>query len=157
MAYTEETYMIWNRKWIAVVAVAGLAACGGGDAAEDDAAADSLTVAPAPTPEPVAAAVTFPDGVTQAMADAGKDVFNTGICVNCHMAGAIGGPLAPALNDTAWINIDGSYDAIVSTIKSGVASPKQHPTPMPPMGGGQFTDEQVNQLAAYVFSISRGT
>jgi mono/diheme cytochrome c family protein len=144
-----------NTKWIAVLAVAGAVACGGGDAGDEGAAPDSLAT-PAPPPPPVASGVTFPDGVTQAMADAGQQTFNTGICVNCHMPNAIGGPLAPALNDTVWINIDGSYDAIVSTIKSGVPSPKEHPTPMPPMGGGQFTDEQINQLAAYVFSISRG-
>jgi len=148
--------MIRNRNWVAVLAVAACAACAGGDADDAaDASADSVTT-PAPPPPPVAAAVTFPEGVTQAMADAGQQTFNTSICVNCHMMNGVGGPLAPALNDATWINVDGTYDAIVGVIKTGVATPKEHPAPMPPMGGGQFTDEQVNQLAAYVFSISRG-
>jgi mono/diheme cytochrome c family protein len=37
-----------------------------------------------------------------------------------------------------------------------VVAQKQHPSPMPPMGGAQLTEEQVRALAAYIYSISHG-
>jgi mono/diheme cytochrome c family protein len=36
-----------------------------------------------------------------------------------------------------------------------VPTPKQHPAPMPARGGGQITDDQVREVAAYIYSISR--
>jgi len=134
-----------------------LAACGGGNDAANQAAVDT-TAAPVAAPAAPAAAsnVQLPEGVTPEMVAQGHEIFNTNICHSCHMQDAVGGPLAPALNDGTWINIDGSYNSIVGLIKSGVAQPMQHPTPMPPMGGAQLTDDQINSLAAYVYSISHG-
>ena len=135
-----------------------LSACGGGDnnasqAAGDTAAAPAQPAAPS---APAASNVQLPAGVTPEMVAQGQEIFNTNICWSCHQQNAVGGPLAPALNDTTWLNIDGSYDAIVSTIKTGVPQPKQHPSPMPPMGGAQLTEDQIKALAAYVYSISHG-
>jgi mono/diheme cytochrome c family protein len=62
--------------------------------------------------------------------------------------------LAPDLTDAAWLNIDGSVEAIVRLVKEGVAQPKEHPAPMPPMGGAQLTDAEVQAVAAYVKSLS---
>ena len=72
------------------------------------------------------------------------------------MHDGVGGPLAPPLNDTTWLNVDGSYDAIVGLIKSGVPQPKQFPAAMPAMGGAQLTEDQIKALAAYVYSIGHG-
>lgn len=132
-----------------------LGACGGGDQAANQTPADTAA-APAAQPAAPASNVTLPPGVTPEMVAQGKEIFNSNICWSCHQQNAVGGPLAPALNDTVWLNIDGSYDAIVSTIKTGVPQPKQHPAPMPPMGGAQLTEEQIKALAAYVYSISHG-
>ena len=41
------------------------------------------------------------------------------------------------------------------TGSKGVPQPKQHPAPMPAKGGAPLTDEQVKQVSAYVYSISR--
>ena len=71
--------------------------------------------------------------------------------LSCTIAGT---PAAPSLADAEWLNISGSYDEIVQTIHTGVPKPKAHPGSMPPLGGGSFTDDQVRQLAAYVFALS---
>ncbi|HEU0013160.1 MAG TPA: c-type cytochrome [Longimicrobium sp.] len=94
-----------------------------------------------------------PAGVTQAMVDEGQQNF--GLCAGCHGQGGTGSPAAPALNDAEWINISGQYPEIVTIITSGVPAPRQHPAPMPPRGGGSFTDAQVRSLAAYVYALSR--
>lgn len=85
----------------------------------------------------------------------GKKIFSgQGNCYTCHGADAKGTPLAPDLTDTTWLQIDGSYDAIVGLITKGVPQPKEHPAPMPPMGGAQLSQEQVCAVGAYVYSLS---
>ncbi|CAN5774745.1 hypothetical protein BH23GEM10_BH23GEM10_11210 [soil metagenome] len=105
---------------------------------------------------PSLADVALPDGVTQDMVAAGDGIFNgIATCHACHGQRAAGGPLAPALNESDWIHIDGSFDSIVQIIAAGVPAPQQFPAPMPPMGGSALSDEQVRQVAAYVYAISR--
>jgi mono/diheme cytochrome c family protein len=101
------------------------------------------------------ASVQLPAGVTQEMVSAGQQLFSSSTCWTCHGANGTGGQLAPPLNDAQWLNIDGSYDAIVATVANGVPQQKQYPAPMPPKGGAPLTDEQVRQVAAYVFALSR--
>lgn len=106
-------------------------------------------------PQPVAQ-VELPAGVTQAMVSAGEQVFSgPGTCFACHGANGAGTPLAPALNDAEWLNIDGSFDAIVQLVTNGVAQPKQAAVPMAPRGGSSISDEQVREVSAYVYTISR--
>jgi hypothetical protein len=45
----------------------------------------------------------------------------------------------------------------LSRVTNGVPNPKQHPGPMPPLGGAQRTPEQVRAVAAYVYSLSHPT
>lgn len=94
-----------------------------------------------------------PAGVTQAMVEEGSKLF-ANPCAACHGPAAQGTPAAPSLADAEWLNISGSFDEIVQTIHTGVPQPKSHPGSMPPLGGGSFTDDQVRQLAAYVFALS---
>ena len=125
-----------------------------------------LAMAAAPDPPPVVAGIgggagatptlppdIAPPGVTQAMVEEGQQLFGT-VCSACHGAGGVGSPAGPVLNDQEWIHISGSYDEIVSIIQSGVPAPRQFPAAMPPLGGGNFTPEQVRALAAYVFALS---
>jgi mono/diheme cytochrome c family protein len=102
------------------------------------------------------AAVDLPPGVTVAMVDQGEALYGgAGNCVACHAPNAVGTPLAPALNDPSWIHIDGSFDQLVNIIAQGVAQPVQYPAAMPARGGGNITDEQVREIAAYIYAISR--
>lgn len=145
----------------AMIAVAGLMACAG-DTAEETPAPESAAPPAATTPAETAPAATatataqLPEGVTQAMVDAGKQAFETTICYTCHAMDGSGTPLAPSLRDDEWLNTDGSLAGIEATIRSGVPEPVEHPAPMLPMGGAQLTDEQVQNLAAYVYTISHG-
>lgn len=94
-----------------------------------------------------------PAGVTQEMVEAGAEQFGT-VCAACHGAGGAGTAAGPALADGTWLHISGAYDEIVQIIQTGVPNPVEAPAPMPPLGGGSFNDEQVRQLAAYVFALS---
>ena len=67
-------------------------------------------------------ATNLPQGVTQAMVDAGQDQFGT-VCASCHGQGGVGSPAGPALNDATWLNISGQYPEIITIINTGVAEP----------------------------------
>lgn len=146
---------------LALTAVLLLSACGGDAGEQATPAGDADTAAtgtPAqPTPQPTpGASVDLPEGVTQEMVAQGEQIFNQQICFSCHGADGVGTTLGPALTDDEWLNTDGTYDGIVNIIRTGVTQPVEFPAPMPPMGGIQLTDEQVRQVAAYVYSISHG-
>ncbi|HEX5725143.1 MAG TPA: cytochrome c [Longimicrobiaceae bacterium] len=94
-----------------------------------------------------------PAGVTQQMVDAGQELYGT-VCVACHGPGGAGSAAAPPLNDATWLNVSGAYPEIVQVINTGVPTPREFPGAMPPKGGGSFDDEQVRQLAAYVYALS---
>jgi mono/diheme cytochrome c family protein len=80
-----------------------------------------------------------------------------GTCTACHGQDAKGTAVAPNLTDSEWLNGDGSYQFIVTTVTNGVPQPKQHPAPMPPKGGASLSDDQVKAVAAYVYSLSHKT
>lgn len=103
---------------------------------------------------PVLAADVAPAGVTQEMVEEGQQLYGT-VCTACHGPGGSGSPAGPALDDAEWIHIGGDYQEIVSIIQDGVPNPVQYPGMMPPMGGGSFSQDEVNSLAAYVFALSQ--
>lgn len=94
-----------------------------------------------------------PAGVTQEMVEEGQRLYGT-VCVACHAGAGAGTVAAPSLNDGGWLNISGSFDEIVGVIQAGVPQPREFAAPMPPMGGGSFSPEQVRAIAAYVFALS---
>jgi len=99
----------------------------------------------------------LPPGVTPEMLKEGKTLFaGAGICAACHGADAKGMPgLGANLTDNKWLHSDGSYDAIVKQIMTGVpASQSTSGAAMPPKGGSALTDAQVKAVAAYVWSLS---
>lgn len=107
-------------------------------------------------PDSGAVAVDLPDGVTQEMVTSGQAIFGgAGMCFACHGANGSGSPLAPSLNESTWLHVDGSFDAIVGIINTGVPTPMEFPAAMLPRGGSAITDDQVREVAAYVYSISR--
>ena len=143
---------------LTVLALAGsvLGACGGGeggDDAEAGAAADSAPVAAAPAP------AATPAAGAGGGAAAGQQIFaSAGNCYTCHGPGGVGTALAPNLTDAEWVNFPArpSLDEVMGLVRTGVPQPKQHPAPMPPMGGAQLTDEQIHEVAEYVLSLSAG-
>ncbi|HSJ05369.1 MAG TPA: cytochrome c [Longimicrobiales bacterium] len=115
----------------------------------EQAAAAAAPAAPRP-------AVELPAGVTQEMVAQGETLYgSTGNCFTCHGADASGSPLAPGLNDSQWLHIDGTFDALVGIIAAGVPVPAQYPAAMPARGGGPLTDDEVRSIAAYVYTLSR--
>lgn len=110
---------------------------------------------------PVAAAAqtkdSLPPGVTSEMVTQGKTLFTgPGLCTACHGSDAKGMPgLGANLTDAKWLHSDGSYDAIVQQILTGVPANKSTSgSMMPPKGGSSLTDAQVKAVAAYVWSLS---
>jgi mono/diheme cytochrome c family protein len=101
------------------------------------------------------AAAQAPAGVTPAAITLGDSLFHSkGNCYACHGATAQGA-VGPNLTDAEWLHSDGSYDAIVKQITTGVtAEESKSKIPMPPKGGSQITDDEVKAVAAYVYSLS---
>lgn len=82
---------------------------------------------------------------------AGRSVFHgDGNCVACHGESMEGGPIAPTLRAHKWRNGDGSYDAILHIVMTGVEG-----TAMVSHPGG-ITDAQAKLVAAYVWAVSSG-
>ena len=102
-----------------------------------------------------AAAVAGCPPVSQDLVDEGRAVFSgTGTCFACHGATASGTAIGPDLTDATWLNIDGSYAAIVGLVHTGVPHPKQYSAPMPALGGAALSESQVCAVAGYVYSVS---
>jgi len=104
------------------------------------------------------ASLPLPEGVTREMVALGDRIYHGQVggaaCAGCHGASGTGSPLGPDLTGQKWLWSDGSYAGIAKTITDGVMHPKQHRSPMPPMGGAQLTPDQISALAAYVWGLS---
>ncbi len=99
-----------------------------------------------------------PPGATPQMVALGSRIFHGEVagaaCAGCHGSSGQGSPVGPNLKSRKWLWGDGSYEAIKKTITAGVPDPKEYRSPMPPMGGTQLTPDQINAVAAYVWSLS---
>jgi mono/diheme cytochrome c family protein len=131
-------------------------ACAGGDAGSQEAASGA-------TAETAAAAaeggqqMELPEGVTTEMVNQGQEVYaGAGLCYVCHGAEGQGMPgLGANLTDDEWTLGDGTFDSIVEAVMNGVDSGESTTgTAMPPKGGSGITDDQVRQVAAYVWTLS---
>ena len=114
-----------------------------------------------PDAEPMAAeidstlAANLPPGVTPELAETGRALFLP--CAVCHGLDGRGNQLGPSLRDTEWTHITGSIEEIERLVREGVPAPRDYPVPMAPMGGGDFDEQELRAVAAYVFAISRST
>lgn len=162
-----------NGIWMALFTTAalGLTACGGDANGSDEMAemaetaetmAEQGAEAVGEMAEDAGAAAgmsqELPEGVTMAMVDEGKTVFEgAGICTSCHGPSGEGIPnLGGNLTDDDWVHSDGSYEAIVETVMNGV-SPEASTSgvPMPERAGTNISDDQVRAVAAYVWTLSK--
>jgi mono/diheme cytochrome c family protein len=130
-----------------------LFACGG---------SKSVPAGQAPSPAGIAnmalGANGLPQGVTAQMVAAGDSLFNAPrSCNGCHGKGGVNGRNGPNLTTGTYDHIDGSYASIVKIVTSGVPKDSikhpEHRFPMRPRGGHDYTDEQVRNLAAYVWTL----
>ena len=144
----------WARACVAVgasVSLSWLSGCRGEGEGGDDAA----RVASEQEVEPFDAALArnLPPGVSQESARQGRELYV--VCATCHGPDARGTQLGPSLRDQEWVHIDGSYEQIQRVIIDGVAEPEEFPVPMPAGGAGAFTQQQLRDVSAYVFALSR--
>jgi cytochrome c oxidase cbb3-type subunit 3 len=104
---------------------------------------------------PAAGQTAAPAAVTPEAIAQGDSIFHgPGNCYACHGANAQG-VIGPNLTDAEWLHGDGSYDFIVATVTTGIPKEKTKVgVMMPPKGGSTITDDQVKQVAAYVYSLS---
>jgi mono/diheme cytochrome c family protein len=91
----------------------------------------------------------------------GEKRFAEGSCSKCHGAEGKGGPLGPDLTDATWSHSQGDLGGIRDTIFWGVrrrdfADPDRR-FEMNPGGGMDLEWEEVDAVAAYVWSLSNGT
>lgn len=109
-----------------------------------------------PSGRPVAQEL--PPGVTPGMVEEGRELFRgAGLCHTCHGRDGTGREgLGSDLTDRQWNHGDGSYEYLVDRIDTGVPA-QQSATgmPMPPRGGAGISDDQVEAVAAYVWTLSR--
>ena len=98
------------------------------------------------------------EGVSQAQFEAGRELFSgTAGCMACHGTDGTGSMLGPDLTDGEWIHVEEpTVAALVDVIEAGVPDPQEYPGPMPAMGGGNLSEDQVRALAAYVASLGGG-
>jgi mono/diheme cytochrome c family protein len=128
------------------------AACGGGE--EETPAASDVAAAASEIEEiDPALAAKLPEGVPFRLAEQGRELFP--VCATCHGFEGEGTQLGPSLADPEWIHGTGTLQDIERVILSGVDEPETFPVPMPVLGGGEFTAEQVRALSAYVYLLSR--
>jgi mono/diheme cytochrome c family protein len=86
----------------------------------------------------------------------GKALFaGDGGCQMCHGPDAKGLPgMTGDLSDGEWTMAeDGTLEAIIEIVKSGLGADKTGGIPMPAQAG-KMTDEQITALAAYVLSLN---
>jgi glucose/arabinose dehydrogenase/mono/diheme cytochrome c family protein len=99
-----------------------------------------------------------PEGSTADMVALGARIYHGEVggagCTGCHGASGTGSQRGPSLTSQQRLWSDGSFAGILKVITEGVPKPKTFPTPMPPMGGAQLSDQQASALAAYVWGLS---
>lgn len=102
-----------------------------------------------------------PESVTPEQILAGSNLYNGGTCIFCHaIAGKGSGTRGPDLSDVEWLHSQGDLDGILQTILAGVPQQsikavKPRPFPMNPKGGLNVPDEQIANVAAYVWALSQ--
>lgn len=77
-------------------------------------------------------------------------------CQSCHGPQATGTSIGPNLTDGAWLHSDGSLQGILTTIQTGVMTPREFTSIMPPYGGIPLPPEHARAVAAYVHARGGG-
>ncbi|MCU0636758.1 MAG: c-type cytochrome [Gemmatimonadaceae bacterium] len=136
-----------------------LSACGDrGDRAGDTTAAGGASESPSAESRPPAASNLDPSTITETELALGDSVYHGLIgatsCQSCHGADGSQANVAPNLTDAEWLHSDGSFEGIYRTIETGVMTPKQYTSIMPPYGGAPLDPVKHRAVAAYVYRLS---
>ena len=87
----------------------------------------------------------------QKLIAAGREVFHgEGTCFACHGAKLEGTAIAPTLRAHKWRNGDGSLEMILRVVHTGVPNTAMVAHP------GNINENEIQQVAAYVWAVSRG-
>jgi len=107
-------------------------------------------------------AAAAPPDTSAAVINEGRTLFNSSArCASCHGSNGAGGQGGPQLNDSEWLQINGSFSGIQYIIRNGVSAgdirEPMHQRPMPARGGENInlTDVQIDKIATYVWSLSQ--
>jgi mono/diheme cytochrome c family protein len=114
-----------------------------------------LGLAPALSAQDTASAPAVADSTSIA---AGRQLYqSTGGCVPCHGEAGEGSPEGPSLVAGPWELGDGSWSWLLGiTRHAGWGTRTREGDPRPMRGPTVLDSAGVRQVAAYVFSISRG-
>lgn len=117
----------------------------------------SRTSTPAPSGPP-------PEVTPERIAE-GKQLYEKGVCIQCHGLNGSGTQNGPALNDANWIHGRGNFGQIMNIIINGVSASDildGYRIAMPARGQNVrtgdptlMTNDQITSIAAYIYSISR--
>jgi len=115
-----------------------------------------LGVSLAPLPLAAQATPERPAGVTDSAIAWGNALYHgSANCAACHGAQGGGTDEGPALTGGLWLHGPGTYEWLVEQIKTGIPA---HRTmtgkPMPMRGWVPMNDQDVQAVAAYVWSIT---
>ena len=98
-----------------------------------------------------------PSGVTDAAVSRGQPLYvGKGNCANCHGAAGEGTEEGVPLARGKWELGDGSYAWLQKIIRhSGIGARGRDGDPMPMRGPTLLSPEEIDDVAAYVWTISR--
>jgi mono/diheme cytochrome c family protein len=100
--------------------------------------------------------VVRPAEVTDSAVAQGRELFHgSGGCSACHGIEGIGTDSGPPLALGVWLYGADTFDAIRSRVIHGIPRAYSlHDVPMPMRGWSALSDEEIRQVAAYVWWIS---
>jgi cytochrome c oxidase subunit 2 len=137
------------------IGVLGLAACGGGDESSD-----TTTVAATTTEETTTEATTTEAETTVAAGDAaaGKDVFTSTGCGNCHTLAAAGttGATGPNLDEQLASSAESQGEDLADFTRESIVNPDAFVAEgfqaglMPGNYSDQLDDQQLDDLVAFI-------
>jgi glucose/arabinose dehydrogenase len=99
----------------------------------------------------------LPDGFTTEQVALGRRIYQgeirDGTCSGCHGSDGRGSSAGPSLRGPAWTWADGSVPSFARVITAGVPEPGPTGGVMPPGGGVDLTEAEVQAVAAYVWTL----
>lgn len=141
-----------TRRPLHILLLAGLLAAACDRGAPEEEMRGHEAPAAAPLDEGLAAAL--PEGVSMEQAREGAGHFSR-TCAVCHGPAGGGTQLAPPLVGAEWRRVEPRLGPLSELIRSGIPEAREYPVPMPVRGGGEFTDEQIQAVAAYTLALHR--
>ena len=99
-----------------------------------------------------------PTPVTDSAVARGRELFHgSGNCAACHGPEGVGTDSGAPLAQGVWLHGDDTYEGILARVVHGIPRDvSTRGTAMPMRGWSTLTNQQVRDVAAYVWTISHG-